>query len=135
MGKIRLNITIDEKLVEDLKAVVPDYISLSGFIEAFFKEYLEGYHKFDWSLDEMLEVLKGETSVSHLKRVHKIELEDGSCEFVEESKEEEEKSRQQIAKAHALEKKHRETNRPEEVFLKSKTKVIKGLKKKGAKHG
>lgn len=131
MGKIRLNITIEEKIVEDLKAIVPDYISLSGVIEAFFKEFIEGYHKFDWSLDEMMEVLKGETSIVHLKRVHKIELEDGCTEYEDYTEEEEDESKQQIAKVHELEKKFRDTSRPEEVFPKSKTKVIKRNKKKG----
>lgn len=130
MGKIRLNITIDEKVVEDFKAIVPDYISLSGVLEAFIREYVAGYHKFDWSLDEVLEVLKGETSVAHLKRVHAHYHEDGSCEFVEESEEEEEKRKQEIQKVHAFEEKNRMASRIEEMVNRGKTKDIKSRKKK-----
>ncbi len=130
MGKIRLNITIDEKVVEDFKAIVPDYISLSGVLEAFIREYVVGYHKFNWSLDEVLEVLKGETSVAHLKRVYANYHEDGSYELVEESEEEEEKSKQEIERVHALEKKYRMTPRIEEMVNRGKSKDIKSRKKK-----
>ena len=131
MGKIRLNITIDEKVVEDFKAIVPDYISISGAIEAFIREYVDGYHKFDWSLEEMLDVLKGETSVKHLKNVYALENEDGSYELVEESEEALEERKRQIAHTRALEKKYRDSSKLEDVFPKSRTKVTKSLKKKG----
>lgn len=74
--KVRVNISVDEKLFKDFQRVLPNYISVSGVLEALVREYMAGYYKFDWSIDEMFDVLRGKTAVTYLQRVHELGVKD-----------------------------------------------------------
>ncbi len=72
--KFRVTITMDEKVFKDFQRVLPSYSSVSGVIDLFIREYMAGYYKFDWSIGEMFDVLRGKTTVTYLQKVHELSL-------------------------------------------------------------
>jgi hypothetical protein len=72
--KMKVTITIDEPLFNSFKEALPDYVSVSGILETFIKEYMAGLYRCEWSLSEMIDVLRGKTTADYLQRVHDFNL-------------------------------------------------------------
>ena len=72
--KVKVTITIDESLFNSFREALPDYVSVSGILETFTKEYMSGLYRCGWSLSEMIDVLRGKTTVDYLQRVHDFNL-------------------------------------------------------------
>jgi len=68
--KIKITVTIDDVLFNSFKSVLPDYVSVSGVFETLVKEYMAGYYRCEWSVGEMVDVLRGKTTVSYLQGVY-----------------------------------------------------------------
>lgn len=105
--KTRITITMDEKVFEDFKKVLPSYITVSGVIDSLVREYMAGYYKFDWSIDEMFDVLRGKTTATYLQKVHELGIKDFPPYMIDSALAEhaEEERLQEEADLHFLEEK------------------------------
>lgn len=72
--KIKITVTIDGELFETFKKALPEYITVSGLIETWIKEYMAGYYRYQWSVGEMIEVIRGRMSVDYLQRINDLGL-------------------------------------------------------------
>lgn len=72
--KVKVTVTIDEALFNSFRSELPNYVSVSGILETFIKEYMSGLYRCEWSLSEMIDVLRGKTTVDYLQRVHDFNL-------------------------------------------------------------
>lgn len=83
MAKVKVTITLDDKLFEGFKKVLPDYISISGFLDSIIREYMAGYYKRDWSVIDMFDVLQGKRTVGYLQRIHDMGLDELPQHFID----------------------------------------------------
>ena len=81
-SKTKITITVDKDLLEAFRYVLPGYVSMSGVIEAFIKEYMIGHYKHNWTLEEMVDVLRGRATLEQVKRARELGL-GGAGEGVE----------------------------------------------------
>lgn len=84
-GKTKVTITVDKELFEAFKFVLPDYMSVSGVIESFIKEFMIGHYKRGWTVGEMIDVLRGRATVEYLQKVRELGVRASAEEELEAS--------------------------------------------------
>lgn len=152
MAKVKVTITLDDKLFEGFKRVLPDYISISGFLDSVIREYMAGYYKRDWSVPDMFDVLQGKRTVSYLQRIHDMGLDELPQDFIDNVLAQDEQEEQlleelaidQVEREYAMNylpnvtkgelTKSTSVSEPEKALSKGLKKAT-VKKKKGAKHG
>lgn len=67
-NKTRVTITVDKELFEAFRYVLPEYVSVSGVMETFIKEFMIGHYKHGWTVGEMVDVMRGKTTVERIAR-------------------------------------------------------------------
>jgi len=73
-AKTKITITVDKELFEAFKFVLPEYMTVSGVIETLIKEFMIGHYKQGWSLGEMVDVLRGRTTLEGLEKATELGL-------------------------------------------------------------
>lgn len=130
VAKIKVTITLDEKVFEGFKKAIPEYISISGFLDSVIREYMAGYYKFDWSVGDMFDVLKGKVTVSRLQKIHELGL-DGEPGYIIDTALAQDEEKERLEQLYGNQEIRKETAKKKEVVTKvAKTSTLK--KKKGA---
>ncbi len=72
--KTKITITVDKEIFEAFRFAMPDYVSVSGVIETFIKEFLVGHYRYNWTVAEMVEVLRGRVGVGDIRKAGELGL-------------------------------------------------------------
>jgi len=72
--KTKITITVDKEIFEAFKFAQPDYVSVSGVIETFIKEFLVGHYRYNWTVAEMVDVLRGRVLVEDIEKARELGL-------------------------------------------------------------